>query len=226
MKKLLFLLLLISFYGYSQVITGGNHTITGSLSVTGTSPSSVAGAVTAVSITTTGTGAVNKMTGSLSVGTTAAPSFTLEVDGLIAYNSPHAAITMVSSATYTPSLTQNVPLKIIPGMTTIEVDGGIVRQDDTLQLPVGHYWVTIDGDFATNNNNDIQIECRINNTARQKVYRGSGTSTSNFTPIMKSWYVTVTGSAQWLSFYITNLTNNDDPVIRDFGIHVQYEPER
>lgn len=129
-------------------------------------------------------------------------------------------------ASYTPSLTQNVPLKFTPGGTAAEQDGLTIAGDTIVTNGVvGSYNVFFTCNMSSNNNNDFEIRLKVDNVEYNTALRltGSTTSTSNYTPMAYNWYLEDIGSN--ISFYIVNLTNNDDPVVRNTHVVIQKIPE-
>jgi hypothetical protein len=147
------------------------------------------------------------------------------ISGDLTYGFIHGVATS-NNLTYTPLLTQNVALKLAPVMVVMEQDGLIII-GDTAIVPAGDYSVKIYSDIASQNNNDFKITIRTNNstTAFTSFWRGSTTSTSNYTSIAYEWYLTNLTANTNISFWITNLTNNDDPVISRFKVIIEKKPE-
>jgi lysophospholipase L1-like esterase len=128
--------------------------------------------------------------------------------------------------TYTPSLTQNVPLKFTPGMTNTEADY-LTIAGDTITVPAGSYYVRLYMGVASANNDDFEIRCRVNNVEYNTnlVMNGSTTSATNKTPFSYEWYLSELAASSKISFYITNLTNNNDPVITNTHLIITKAPE-
>ena len=135
-------------------------------------------------------------------------------------------ISNVNGTTYIPALTVNVPLKLVPGTTIIDTVGVTIRGDTSkLQLP-GDYSVKILADIASVNGNDFNIGCRVNNILiTTSSWQATTIGATNFTPIDYEWYLKGVTANSWISFWITNLTNNDDPTIRRFKIIIEKKSE-
>lgn len=151
----------------------------------------------------------------------------LQVTGDVTYSYTHAVVSMAAGVTYTPTIaTMNVPVKLLPTFTSIEADNCVVAGDTIKVNPSGDYFVRMYGNFASSNNDDITINCRLNNSLTVIAsYQGSGTSTSNFTPIAYEWYFKDVTANTYISFWIRNTTNANDPIIRDLRVIVSKVPE-
>jgi len=150
--------------------------------------------------------------------------------GAIAYKFAHAVFS-ADSVSYTPTITEDVYTKLVPGSTTHESDH-ITAQGDTLTIETG-----FDGDYL------VFISVRAsganqNDVWRIKIYKNSAalpSSVGRFTFRTTSagfadtrfffWYLDDLVAGDDISFYITNLTGSRDPTISDFKVYAEQKPE-
>lgn len=147
----------------------------------------------------------------------------VSITGDLTYGFIHCVYN-ISGATYTPALTQNVPLKITSTLALVENDG-ITFAGDTFTVPSGDYSIKVFADISSANNDDFKIDCRTNNVAMVSSWQGTTTGATNYTSISYEWYGHALAINTKISFYITNLTNNNDPVIRRFKVIIEKKPE-
>lgn len=149
----------------------------------------------------------------------------VNITGDLAYHLVHGGMTMTGSSTYKPNIGNNIPFKMKPTMTTYEADY-ITIAADSIEVPAGDYTVEIYGDFAVDNGNDIQIDCRANNIlAGLSSYLGTGFGGTNYTPIAYKWYLPNLTANTYLSFWMKNTGADNDATIRNFRIYVEKKPE-
>jgi hypothetical protein len=149
----------------------------------------------------------------------------LRAKGDFKYYFPHGVAAGTALA-YTPNISQNVPFRMVPGLTVIENDFITVAGDSITIIRDGHYLLQMFANMSSNNNNDFEIRLRKNfkTTGVTTWFQGSTTGSGNYTPISYGWYIDVV-SGDDLSFYLTNLTNNDDATIRGFKFMIYKMPE-
>jgi hypothetical protein len=213
----------------STVVSQGIFNVTNSFFNKNTSTLAQATDSTSLNVKTSGTGEVTLQIKD-KAGNIQLQSDTtkLTVKGDLVYNYTHGNA-VISGASYTPTLTQNVPLKLTPSMTIKEADNMTIA-GDTVTIWTGFsgdYTFKMFGNLASANNNDFVIQCRKNNVEvdTNDRYQGSTTGTSNYTPISFEWYLSGLVAGDDISFFIVNATNNDDPVIRGYKIIVDKMPE-
>lgn len=129
-----------------------------------------------------------------------------------------------ADADYTPSVTQNDYTKITPGFSSIEVDGFIVDTDTLTALFKGGYFMLLSFDIREGVNTDYNVQIRINNIVVQQM-RVTTTSATNYQPFILTHYIDDLVVDDDISFYITNLSNNNDPVLAFMHFYIRREHE-
>jgi len=137
---------------------------------------------------------------------------------------------VISGASYVPSLTVNVPLKLVPSMTVKESDS-ITIAGDTVTIAAtrgGDYKFRIYGNISSVSGNDFVINERKNSVVIDvnDYFECSTTGATNFTPIAYEWYTHGLVAGDKISWWITNTTNSDDPTIRSFKVIVEKVPDK
>lgn len=145
--------------------------------------------------------------------------------GDITYKYRHA-IASVNGITYTPNLTQNVPFKLLPGMTVVDTVGVTFVADSAKLLKAGDWRVRVFSNISSAANDDFTIQLRVNNSlVTTSAWQGTTSGATNYLPVFFEWYLHNVTVNSYLSFRIVNTANNNDPTIRYFKLDIDKVPE-
>lgn len=143
------------------------------------------------------------------------------ITGDLTYALRHGEM-VIEGATYTPNLTQNVWFKMVPGMTVTEQDNITLAADSITITTAGSYLVTFTITFSAANGDDFMVGIAKNGTVVRNVRRTT-TGATNYQGAMVQKYMDNLVVGDDISFYIMNITDNDDPTIISTYVYVRKE---
>jgi hypothetical protein len=135
---------------------------------------------------------------------------------------PHCYV-YADSISYTPLVTQFVYTKINSGVLTIRDTNKITVQGDSIKVQnTGGYLCLASWSVSGGVNDDFRIRYAINSVFAvppQGRYIFSTDGASNYVSANWFWYWNLT-AGDWISFHITNETDNDDPTFRNIKYYL------
>lgn len=143
-----------------------------------------------------------------------------ETTGDLTYSLRHAFLN--KTASYTPAISQNVYLKLAPGFTTVEASNMTVGGDTLVNVTAGDYYMIWTFDVSGNANDDFEFQVRKNSVSVQTAIQTT-TGTGNYQHTTILWYFHALAAGDKISFYCTNISNNDDPTLRNQSIYIRKE---
>jgi hypothetical protein len=133
-----------------------------------------------------------------------------------------------SNTEITPNLLNGIPQKLLPGMTVIDTIGiGYTGGDSIKITSPGDYNLRIYGSISGIAGTNFYIKCRINNVDISTSYwRGTTTGNSNYNPnIGFEWYLRKLTGTNYISFWITNPSNDNDATIGYLKVILEKQPD-
>lgn len=122
------------------------------------------------------------------------------------------------SISYTPLITRYVYTKINSGLLTIQDSSRITVAGDSIQVQItGGYLLMASWSVSSGVNDDFRVRYTINSVFAvppQGRYVFSTDGANDYVSANWFWYWDL-NAGDWISFYITNETNNDDPTFRN-----------
>lgn len=167
----------------------------------------------AVTVDATGNGTIAPSGGTFNI------TGKLDVSDDLNYSLRHAFIEFYGS--YAPDLTQDVRYKLTPTFTTIEASNITVGGDTLTIVTDGDYYITINATIQGAINEDYSFIIYKNYSTAIDSAIVTTTLASNYSPVPLQSYIQDLAAGDDISFYIRNLSNNNDATIRKMTVYIE-----